>query len=105
QSLRDSRLNRSAASLDLANEHRALNRRDAKICHLLLVRIFGKPPPSLLPDEEGGDPAPYDLEDEAEILPNEFVVSAKLVSDGAKRTAPSHSKAPLQVQVSREPLF
>src|SRR5215467_5862935 len=76
--------------LHLAQEHRPLNHREAEVGELLLVRLRIETTARLLPDEERGDLCFRDLEDQTQILADQFIVFRHFVSDGTERAPARH---------------
>src|SRR6516162_8074100 len=90
-------------ALHLAHEHRPLNHRQAEVGELLLVYLRIQPTARLLPDEERRDLRFRDLEDQTEILADQFIVFRHFVSDSAERASAGHPIALLQRQLGAEP--
>src|SRR5262245_20293940 len=77
--------------LHLAEEHRPLNHREAEVGELLLARLRIESTARLLLDEKRGDLRFRDLEDQTQILADQFVVFRHFVTDGAERTPAGHA--------------
>src|SRR5205807_1413622 len=92
-----------AAPLHFSHQHCALDRREAEVGHAPRVGALGEPSPGFLLEEEGGELVPHHLEDQADVLANELVVSRHLVAQGSERAAARHLVALLQLEVGREP--
>src|SRR5262249_43292528 len=93
-----------ARSFDLAEQHGSLNHGQAVIGERLLAHGAVEPAGGLLPDEEGRELRPDDLEDQGEVLPDELVVLGHLVADRAERTASRHPELLLEGDLGTEPL-
>src|SRR5215475_3520003 len=101
----DGRLDRLGVSFDLAHQHGALDRGDAEVGQSILVGVGGESSLRLFPDEEGPQLVLYDLEQVAQVLPDELVRLRHPVGDGAERAAAQHTKPLLQLDVRGEPAF
>src|SRR5262245_4263900 len=101
----DGRLDRLGASFDLAHQHGALDRGDAEVGQSILIGPGSESSPRLFPDEEGPQLVLYDLEQVAQVLPDELVRLRHPVGDGAERAAAQHAKPLLQLDVRGKPAF
>jgi len=79
QSLADGCLNSLAAPLYLAHEHRALDRRDAEVSHVLRIGLLDKLSLGLFSDEERRQLVFNDFENEADVLANQFIIHSRFV--------------------------
>src|SRR5262249_21484561 len=97
------RFDELAVSFDLAEEHGALNHRDAKVRQLVLARVGLQTAARFLLDKESGNLRLHDLEDQAEVLADELVVLRDLVANRSERTSARHLEALLQAEMCEKP--
>ncbi len=105
QSFLGCRLNRPATPLDFSHQHRALDRGDAKISHLLRISLFGQPSLSFFFEKETRNLALHHFKNQVQVLPDQFVVFGHLIPHRPERTSARHFIALLQFQLRQEPLL
>src|SRR5262249_54291995 len=76
---------------------------DAKVGHLVRIDCLHEPPLRLLLQEEGSQLVFHHLENQAEILANEFIVFCHLVANRPEWTTARHAKALLEFHMGQEP--
>src|SRR5262249_55868434 len=103
--LDDNALYQTAAAFDFAHQHRALNRRQAKVGELVLVNLRIESTAGLLLDEERRDLGSGNFENQTEVLAYQFVVLRDLVANGAERAAARHPVPLLQRHLRGKPSF
>jgi hypothetical protein len=80
-------------SFHLAHQHRALSSGDTEVSEPILVSVCRQSALCLFPDEKGSQLILHDLEDMAEVLPDEFVLVRHSIAASSKWTAPRHAKS------------
>ena len=95
----------SLVSSDFSYKHRTLHSCNAEVGQPLFIRIFSEMPLRLLADKERCELVFYELDDQAYVLPNEFVFFGELVGDGPDRATTSHAEAHLPIDMRMEPLL
>src|SRR5262249_12129819 len=99
----DGCLDELAVPFDLSEQHGALYHRNTKVRQFVLTRIGQQTTAGFFLDEEFRDLRLHDLEDQTEILADEFIFLRDLVADRSKRTSTCHLEALLQAEVRGKP--
>jgi hypothetical protein len=84
---------RTAASTGCGLLFTSLSSGDTEVSQPILVSVCRQPALCLFPDEKGAQLILHDLEDMAEVLPDEFVLVRHSIADSSKWTAPRHAKS------------
>jgi hypothetical protein len=84
---------RTAASTGCGLLFTSLSSGDTEVSQPILVSVCRQSALCLFPDEKGAQLILHDLEDMAEVLPDEFVLVRHSIADSSKWTAPRHAKS------------
>jgi hypothetical protein len=84
---------RTAASTGCGLLFTSLSSGDTEVSQPILVSVCRQSALCLFPDEKGSQLILHDLEDMAEVLPDEFVLVCHSIADSSKWTAPRHAKS------------
>jgi hypothetical protein len=84
---------RTAASTGCGLLFTSLSSGDTEVSQPILVSVCRQSALCLFPDEKSSQLILHDLEDMAEVLPDEFVLVRHSIADSSKWTAPRHAKS------------